>query len=486
MKKWIILFCFVPFLALAQEAEIPTVDKVEPQLEIDFSASAGVIFGIDLDNMVTGFKNISDLELILTVFPESNVVNALNPDAIVGILEIEELVLQLEGEAQDDGTGLVTPFNTLQIGLTDISAQIMYQDLYLKIYGRPDLEIDFESLIYSAKAFVFDNTARYTKPVDASTLIGDIVFSDNFLAPIPTYNGGVELGYDVEDFLNISLGLASYTPWDDTDTFDGEVEENRGNDLAFKFLLGLGMIPDLSVDFAFNGLLTGDETVNPDFGLGLGAEYELALNDTMSLVPVFGLDMVIPTVADDDLTADVDESAPEFSIGAGVRLKWPGTYDDLAENALMPEHTVFSGLSLGLNYFVDNDSTTDNQIHLNISAWEDTEEGLIPALGFGVGLEKSNLQDLDNSAQALTLFGEYMIGDLLPYGGINFVGSTVGGVAQDSLVNLKLGLKISSILPNTDLTLEWASNELVNGVQDGISNNDDKAGEFTTTLEINF
>jgi len=424
--------------------------------------------------------------------------------------------------------------------------------------GKPSAKTDEASSIYSSRVDVFNSGKRYgvnvLKPTDGSEWpLWDL---RGGLASSPwAESGGMQIGYAQDGLFDLGLNVTSAYAWDNANTHAEEnqitlwsIDFNNDGDKVDTSITGIdeavygidfngdgdkidtGLSVDETVKIPASGLdgnaynmevygeFTGvenltlagsanftfgyeDSDTDTDraaalntMGFGMNAEYEYALDDTFSIVPVVGADIVMPgdfKLIDTDLDgATYDEltfntgyvdAEMGYQFAGGLRLKWPGTYDDDADNAIFAERTVFSGITVGADYSKSTTKDAKGDMNLSVSSWEDTEGGLIPGLGMALAFEMANLlEEAGETFYGFQGYVDYQVGMAKPYIGVNYI--DYGETSDNQDMFLKAGLELTSIIPNTDLTFAWDSNEMI----DGFGPNEDKMGAFTTEVTLNF
>lgn len=468
MKKILMVLLMTALVAGFVFAEGPSNEA-----SVTLSAEVSTTFGVDLDNGTSGFKNDASANLELIFGDEADVEKT--GDGVYGYIKIEDAKL-----SNGDGDVYASPGDADQLLVFttgDIVGKVVFGPAYVTLWdgGKPSASVDEASAVYAARVDKYDPTARYGV-FDATTGLwssqygfSGLDFYDGLGKDPTAESGGVTFGYMYEDMFEAGFDLTSAYAWDNPATFEGAGNEKDANAYNLRPWISVTAVDNLTIDAST--LVAFGYDADQDTAFGANAEYEYALDETFSLVPVVGVDYYMPAASGADNA---------YSLAGGLRLKWPGTYDDDADNAIFEERTVFSGVTVGFDY---SNNGTDGDMNLNVSAWEDTEEGLIPDLGFGFAYEMANVMEelALETTSAMQFLVDYKIDNITPYAGMHYSFES-DSAAQAEEMYLKAGVDISGIIPMCDLGIYWDSNEMTTGV----GANEDKNGALTTEFTISF
>ena len=433
----------------------------EDQLEFELDGSASTTFGINLDdfsaagNTGSGLQNETSFEIDITLVSEQSAEKG--EGDVYGWIELEDFELTIE-----DGV--------FEYAAADVNAELHIGSVYVDIDGSEDISVDLASIQHvMGSAMIIDvDPADAYDPTDPplSVAVGsdpgfwnwiadqDDPFTMEDLSPLDskfTTSGVLVVGYKMEDLLDFYVKIGSFNDWfwrDSDETIPTTVDIA---DREHAYAAGVGAeftpIDGLTVDadaiFGFN--------YESDVPMAFGAsvEYEMALNDTFTIVPFAGADILTKQGVDEDL-------AMEF--GGGIKVLWPG-FDDEDSNefsGVLDDDDIVSGASVSGNFVKVGDG--DPQLNLVAALYEDAgDESLVPGLGAQAFLEFYDvLGNYDFSAASpgakdtefgFGVYADYAIGDLKPYGKVTYDG-------WDDDVTLTAGVE-ASMIPNTTFTLEY-------------------------------
>lgn len=220
-----------------------------------------------------------------------------------------------------------------------------------------------------------------------------------------------------------------------------------------------------------------------------------------------------------------------IAVGAAIRYQWPvseGEYTvdsgDSSDKTFWYDdgEDRYSGVTLGASYTraigfnrwdkEANEVSFDNfykdganSLNVNLSLYEDEEGGLVPGLGFMIGMEFNDILkyginpfkgDSRISAFNMAVAGEISYafkgtwlspeGRLIPYVGIWYSPNDYSDVITDqnfgngwgNRLYTKIGFLVKQVIPFTEIGIKWESNNLLR------TDGKDKFGAFTTTLKI--
>lgn len=292
---------------------------------------------------------------------------------------------------------------------------------------------------------------------------------------------------------------------------------------------------------------------NGAFTVGAKLEYtlpfeEIGINNDHQMAFIVGVDSIIDPYASQNslgtniLSTDKHDSLnalwsndrglnSAIAVGAAIRYQWPvseGEYtvasDDSSDKTFWYDdgEDRYSGVTLGASYTralgfnrwdkKANEVSFDNfykdganSLNVNLSLYEEEEGGLVPGLGFMVGMEfndilKYGINPFDNdsrmSAFNMAVAGELSYsfkgtwlspeGRLIPYIGAWYSPNDFSDDITDqnfgnkwgNRLYTKIGFLVKQVIPFTEIGMKWESNNWLN------KTGKDKFGAFTTTLKI--
>ncbi|MFP4426624.1 MAG: hypothetical protein ACLFPP_09220, partial [Spirochaetaceae bacterium] len=419
-------------------------------LDFEWGAEASATWGVQLDEIATGFQNDAEFTAAATLKEEAT--EEFGEGDVYGWIEVEDVVVEIDEEIASDGEEGV-----VDVGIGDITGRIIFGNAYLEVYDTNVAEVDLAS--------------------DFSKIAQDIVAFEGALAGTTWATAGAAVGFEVPDLVSVELGIGSATPWDDEDE-----DKSLKNEYGFSIDADITPADMITVDVVSN-MHFGDTEVD-DAGavgtegnpaaVGVGLGYEMPM-DGMVLAPEAGVDLVFEEDAAEDLLMDVQ-------VGAGVNLTWAdlGTDED-AQTIFGVEDEVTSGVGLGFTYLMDaqNKDVTHNSYGVKLGVYEDEgDDGLLPIVG-GAAIVNYNvlLEETDASApqgpQSDLGFGVELNADLgvvAPYFGY-YMGMLDlnddnanpdlddDGEDADDFMYLQVGTDIN-VIANTTFTIEYNSGDL--------------------------
>jgi hypothetical protein len=303
MKKILMVLLVAAIVAGFAFAEGPTN---EPSVTLE--AEVSTTFGIDLDNSTSGFSNDASANLEL-IFGDKDDVE-MTGDGVYGYIKIEDVELSNGDGDVWDGTDDEEQLLAFRIG--DITGKVVFGPAYVLIYddGAPSASVGEASVLYSARVDAFDETVRYG---DYEYTAGDedlwLDWYDVFDAFTPTAeSGGIEFGYNYEDMVTAGFVLTSAYDYDNAATFEGGLLEDDANAYNLKPFVEVSAVENLTID-ASAGFGFGYDADQP-MGFGMNAEYEFALDDTFSVIPVVGFDYYVTEVTGDSNSYALEQLTP--------------------------------------------------------------------------------------------------------------------------------------------------------------------------------
>ena len=464
MKKALVIL-----LALAM---VGVVFAEEPKADFqvtEFTGSASVLFGADLDTGAVAFDNVTDVSLKASLVTSGDKVTS--GEGIWG-----ELLIKTDGdpliikathdtvEASADGFTVIVDVAKLHFGDT----------AYLGI-KKDGTEIDYVMLAdMAAPYFKVDNTKYYGQ-------LAGIALETDYAGVGPDAPYGVVFGFSLPQVVDVDVDFRSFEQLktDGAGVAAGYLNKNA---FGLRAKAALTAVENLTLEGAVNTGFDGDGD-KYDLGFGAKVGYKFALDDTYYVKPNAAFNGVSQLASDEEFA---------WSAHAGVLLGWGektaaiDTYffDDSDE-----DWGYYPGISVGVTMKGDtaDPSGTKMPIGLNVSTMTGTTlvENLTAAAAFEV--EDLNADDLVMGFSAVVKYDlkqDQMT--LTPKVGINYYSDAAGTTDEAKTdIYLKAGLDIAQIFPNTTLSFEYASNDFNGGVSNGAVT-DNTMGLFYTKLKIAF
>ncbi|MCX7656032.1 MAG: hypothetical protein N2Z76_05870 [Treponemataceae bacterium] len=437
----------------------------KPELKVsEFTGSAAVLFGADLDTGAVAFKNEASASLKLDIMGGGD--KATSGSDIWGELKIKTDGDPIQIKADSSNGAAVSGYKVV----VDVAKLNFGNMAYLGI-KKDGTSVDYVMFAdMAAPYFKVDNTKYYGQ---LNTTYPSLLTNAAAVGPNAQY--GVVLGVALPKLVTVSMDFRSF---DELKT-DGSAVAAGGtpvtkNAFGFRAKATLTAVDNLTLEGAFN---TGFGGENADYETGFGAKigYKLSLTDTYYVKPTAAFNGKIRT---DDKFA--------WTSHAGVLLGWGNkakTINTYFFNESDADWGYYPGISVGATI----DGNPDNSkmpIGLNVSMMTGS---LIQNLTAAVAFEVQDLQ-ADNLKMGVSAVAKYAIKQdpmtITPKAGINFYSDAAQTTDKGKTdIYIKAGLDIEKIFPNTTLSFEYASNDLNGGVNNGVTT-DKTMGLFYTKLKI--
>ncbi len=360
---------------------------------VDFTGEASVTWGIDLESGETGFKNETDVELILSLLP-ADMTNSTEGSGVWG-----ELVVKVDGDtnlkSEADGTPLAHDFADV---IVDV-ATIHVGDLY---FGIKSGDFDYGDDFLFPNAFNYDNSDSETYNM-VRNYSAETGYNQGFVAGYATDMFSIEASvrsrpseiknaeietvdiYEATGSEVASPLVKYFRLYDEVEvasddlvigtdyyrvTYDGEGQNSSywTDDYAAGVYAEVKPIEDLRIGAGGSFILSG-ETVNEwgggDYQAFIGADYSLPLTETTSIVPAVTYNMKNDYVQG----RKVDDKLEEYelvrsSITAGLAYRWGESED---AQSLLDD---FYGDD-ALVYMKDGGDEDDTMLLPGVSLWTD-------------------------------------------------------------------------------------------------------------------
>jgi len=377
----------------------------------DVSGSASATFGYDLDNEAAGFENDLDASYIVWLIPQETVATDAE-SGWYGWIEFADFGVGWDNDDESDYYWYADADPYDDKADVDPADTEWSPHLYVKL---PDVTAKVTNgpiyvQVYGAPSF--DN--------DHVTVVEDDEDDDWFAQIDQTeridwdwsdaVNGGITIGYDTDAF-----GVAVYVADNDGygDATDGSDDWLLGANVTVS-MSGIDVSADVAkaMNVAENDLYAGaDVSYTADLGMG-------------SLVPYVGFEYY--------MSDTVDPAVWEMAAGADLTF----TNDNV----------------FGLAFYM---SDFDDSIDFEVTFTEDGEAGFVPALGVEVFFGGYDVF----AAYDLGVDVSYMIDAIKPFAGVTY-GYDETIVPDDTSFTANAGVEWTG-LPNTTVTLEWSSGNLM-------------------------
>ena len=396
----------------------------EDQVTFELDGSASTTFGLNLDknandSTASGLQNATEFGIDITLVSEQSAEKG--EGDVYGWIEFEDFALVIEDGAFDYTAG-------------DVNAELHIGSIYIDIDGSEAIEVDEASIehVLGTAVIIDEDDAD---PYEDSWVNWEWDGQD-FDFPV---SGVLVVGYKMEDLLDVYAKIGSFNDWFEDPAAVADQEHT--------YALGFGaeVTPMDGLTVNADVILGMNYATDQPMAFSVGAEYEMALNDTMDLVPFVGVDAITKQGVDEELWME---------IGGGVKLLWPG-FDDEDSNEFSQwadDDDIHSGVSLSANYVTFKPG--DAEMNLVVALYEDSgDESLVPGLGaqaYFEWIDVTNAFDAFEADDTLMGFGayvDYAIGDIMPYAKVTYDNF-------DSDVTLTAGVELSMI-PNTTFTLQY-------------------------------
>uniref|UniRef100_A0A7C3ELT5 Uncharacterized protein n=1 Tax=Gracilinema caldarium TaxID=215591 RepID=A0A7C3ELT5_9SPIR len=434
----------------------------------EFTGSASVLFGADLDTSAVAFSNSTDVSLKASLITSGD--KATTGEGIWGEIKIktdgDPLIIKA---TQDAAQATVDGFTVI----VDV-AKLHFGDMAYLGIKKDGTKIDYAMLAdMAAPYFKVDNTKYYGQKT-SNTLLSDY----DGVGPDAPY--GVVFGIALPKLVSVDVDFRSF---ENLVTDGTQVAAGYSNKNAFgvRAKAALKAVDNLTLEGAVNTGFDGD---GDKYNLGFGAKvgYKFALNDKFYVKPNAAFNGESRIAGDEKLG---------WGAHAGVLLGWGDKasaidtyfFDDSDE-----DWGYYPGVSVGVTLAGNTAAPSDAKmpIGLNVSTMTGS---LVENLTAAAAFEMKDL-NADKKEMGFAAVAKYAIKQdkmtLTPKVGFNYYSDEAG--ANDKAktdMYVKAGLDIGQIFPNTTLSFEYASNDLNGGVANG-GTTDKTAGLFYTKLKISF
>lgn len=510
-------------LALLMVAAMASAEPIGTEWTLEAEASAS--FGINLDKAsdgtgtvdgpTTGFMLENDIDLEVEFIEEQT--KEFGEGKMYGYIEIEDFEIIMAADGVEETAPALEGTNG------EITAKVFLGPAYI-VVATAENDIDEAGLSIGVDESILGLDDKIT-----STDAGN----------------SVAVGFDVQDMVNIELVLASVgglngLEWDGgtavsdpdnatdaDDSWAGNLFNNyKGAILTETTIDALTITLDLSAPlrthYPKDDAADYTETDSAgDFGdngfIGIGLEYEMPLDEMMTLIPFLGVDLLNDaTAGESDDSNSGREGAFDYEVAVGANIEWGA--DDLEIFAEASDETqggVGLEVGLGKNTSAATGSEENSVSYMWVRAGlaeEGGDDGLFPVIGAAVLVEyetsTTTSAGTEGDAVNKVAFGAEVdadLGEISPFFGLMYADTNLDednseddGIYSEGLT-MKVGTDIN-IVPATTFTIEYTSGNLLldgDGVYDatdgyysyeaarGASTATAKSGTFTikTTVE---
>jgi len=464
-------------------------EEPKPELKVsEFTGSASVLFGADLDTGAVAFDNEASAELKLDLIGGGDKTTA--GSDIWGELKIKTDGDPIRVTANDTNND---PTLSGYKVVVDV-AKLHFGDMAYLGIKKDGTSIDYVMLAdMAAPYFKVDNKKYYgqltSKPDTLETDYGSVG---------PNAKYGVVLGVSLPKLVDINVDFRSF----DQLKTDGSgvaagADELSKNAFGLRAKAALTAVDNLTFEAAMNTGFGGKDAYY-DFGFGAKVGYKLSLGDKYYVKPNAAFNGVLKNAGEDENAGGAGVAATKgsgklaWSSHAGVLLGWGGkakTINTYFFNDSDADWGYYPGVSVGVTMSGDADAPSGAKmpIGLNVSTMTGS---LVENLTAAAAFEIKNL-NADKQVMGFAAVAKYAIKQdkmtLTPKVGFNYYSDASQATDKEKTdMYLKAGLDIEKIFPNTTLSFEYASNDLNGGVVANGATTDKTMGLFYTKLKIAF
>ena len=433
-------------------------EEPKPELKVsEFTGSASVLFGADLDTGAVAFNNEASASLKVDIVSGGD--KATSGSGIWGELKIKTDGDPIRVTATNDTDN---PKLSGYKVVVDV-AKLHFGDVAYLGIKKDGTSIDYAATPATAGRFFIVDDTQYYGIRSGNTLVRDY----GEVGPNAAY--GVVFGVSLPKLFNLDVDFRSV---ENLVTNGSQVAAGHSNKNVFgvRAKAALTAVDNLTLEGAVN---TG---FDDNLGFGAKAEYKFALNDTYYLLPNVGFNGESRIAGDE-----------KFGWGAHAGLVFGWGAKSKIDYYFFDDSEYYPGVAAGITINGDTawSSTQKSPIGLNVSAMSGS---IVPNLNAAVAFEVADLQ-ATNLEMGIAAVAKYDVKmdpmTITPKFGISYYSdaSKTGKAKTD--IYVKAGLDIEKIFPNTTLSFEYASNDLNGGVKEG-GITDKTMGLFYTKLKISF
>jgi len=486
MKKAVILIAALLVISTLAFAEAP---KTELKVQ-EFTGDASVTWGIDVDTLSTAFTNAAAAHLNIELGGAGD--KSTTGENVWGEIKIKVdgdplriLMNDSAAPTENDAGNVIVDVAKLHLG-TVAYIGIKADGTQINYVNLPDT---------GAAVYIVDNAAHYGQ-VTGTTIIGNN--SGALVAKNAPY--GIVFGVSLPNALNLDLDIRSINQLDQSGTgLTSELAADAKNEYAFRLKSAVTAVANLTLEagLSFYNDFTPvtNTTADMQFAAGLMAAYKLSLGDKLYFKPKAGVNIEYTnaSVATGATAVTTFGYIANVSVllGWGDRMK-PGAFGFTPEAEVDPSG-YYPGVGVGVQ--ISDGAGAPGLIQA------DPEK---PAVGFNLGIFSGSIvenltadaafeiKDVLATAMIMgaTVNAKYAIKSgamtLTPLLGFYVKMDSTTGLSNDEKTDayLKLALEIAQIFPNTTLSFNYNSNDIIGGIANGAQN--DMGGMVSSTLKIAF
>ncbi len=439
------------------------------QVEYELEAEATATFGVNLDRATdgtdlvagptTGFALSNNIDLSITFIEEMT--TEFGEGDVYGWIEVDEFEITVDADGPEGTAPALGGTNG------DITAKVFMGPAYILV-ATAENEVNQAELGLNVDETILGATDQVSRA---------------------DMGNAVAVGYTVPDLFNIELSIASVGEMAADDWSDNLFNNYVGAIYTETTLDALTIYVEASASVRSHyatgtdddGIVDETEPAG-DFGdnalLGVGVEYEMALNDMMTLVPYLGLDLYKSAGAGEaDSSNSGFEGALDFEVIAGANVQWGA--DDLEVFGAASDETQGGvGVEVGFARVnavaVDLADTYEDALWVRLGFAEDGgDDGFLPVVGGAVLVEYASttptVDGESDDAINMMSFGLELDADLgvvSPFFGLMFADTDLdtdndheAGVYSEGLT-MNIGTDIE-VIPATTFTVKYTSGNLM-------------------------
>ncbi len=425
MKKILFFIAMVAMIAAMASA----------QITVSASGSAGIKFGMDLDEGDTGF--MYDGSCTISIAPEIDKGSAGSEagDSVYGQISVADIKLET-GDVGEGGSAALT----LSVG--DITANLVLGDLTINLYNDAGVGVGGNSgpaNAYTYKIF----SAKYGATAAENEDLSTVGLSEASI----TTNAGIEAKYVITDIATIAVDFMSFSDWTNQ-----EVSGAHNNAYAVKGEVSLTAVENLDLSVAANTDVNYWD--NPSVAVLATVGYTIGIGEEDSIKP--------------SVNAMYDFGEEALGVAGGIAVNIAGI--SLTANASWADSDL-------------NNPTYGDKLNYAIALDLGLVDGLTVQAAFGSKNEgpMSGIEIHGKVAYAIAA------GDLTitPSFEASYDDANVD-VDWNQHMFAKAAVKAEGLIDNTTFTLSWDSNDLTQIEQMQKSTASGPMGQIVLNTQVSF